>query len=56
MNTIITGATKGIGRALALKFASQGHSLAICSRNSTDLQQLKNEISIYTKQKYILNQ
>lgn len=54
MNTIITGATKGIGRALALKFASQGHSLAICSRNSTDLQQLKNEIfDLYKTEVYI---
>lgn len=44
MNTIITGATKGIGRALAFKFASQGHNLAVCSRNMEDLQQLKSEI------------
>lgn len=44
MNTIITGATKGIGKALALKFASEGHSLGVCSRNHQDLTELKAEI------------
>ncbi len=44
MNTVITGASKGIGRAIALKFAAQGHNLALCARNMTDLEVLKNEI------------
>jgi short-subunit dehydrogenase len=44
MNTIITGATKGIGKALALKFANEGHSLAVCARNESDLESLKSEL------------
>jgi short-subunit dehydrogenase len=46
MNTIITGGTKGIGKALALKFASEGHSLAICARNENDLESFKSELSL----------
>jgi short-subunit dehydrogenase len=37
MNTIITGATKGIGLALAEKFAAQGAHLIICARNEVQL-------------------
>lgn len=38
MNAVITGATKGIGRAIAIKLAENGYDLAICSRNESDLQ------------------
>lgn len=38
---IITGATKGIGRAIAEKFASEGFDLAVCSRNNDDLKAMK---------------
>ncbi len=44
MNVVITGATKGLGRALAIKFASHGHSLAICSRHLDDLRDFKSEL------------
>ena len=44
MNTIITGASKGIGRALVEKFASEGHNLAICARNEENLKSLKKEL------------
>lgn len=44
MVTVITGATKGIGRALAFKFAAEGHSLAVCARNSDDLNELSGEL------------
>lgn len=37
MNAIITGATKGIGRAIADKLASEGWNLIICSRSEEDL-------------------
>ncbi len=37
MNVVITGASKGFGRALAEQFASQGHNLFICSRSETAL-------------------
>jgi short-subunit dehydrogenase len=37
MNAIITGGTKGIGRAIAELYASKGIDLAICSRSEEDL-------------------
>lgn len=37
MNIIITGASKGIGRAIAEKFAAHGHNLVICARNEVTL-------------------
>ena len=33
MNVIITGASKGLGKAFAEKFAAAGHHLFLCSRN-----------------------
>lgn len=44
MNIVITGASKGIGKALAVKFAQNGHDLALCSRNISDLKELENEL------------
>ena len=38
---IITGATKGIGRAIAERFASEGFDLAVCARNTDDLKAMK---------------
>ena len=46
MKIVITGATKGIGRAIAEKFASQGFDLAICSRNNDDLKAFKKELQV----------
>ncbi|QJD97473.1 SDR family oxidoreductase [Mucilaginibacter robiniae] len=43
-NALITGATKGIGRSIALAFAKEGINLAICSRNKKDLQEFKAEL------------
>jgi short-subunit dehydrogenase len=37
MNVVITGASKGFGKAIAEKFASEGYSLYICSRNELAL-------------------
>ncbi|MBK8348403.1 MAG: SDR family oxidoreductase [Saprospiraceae bacterium] len=45
MNTVITGATKGIGKAIAVKFASLGYNIAACARNKADLNLLKNELT-----------
>ncbi|QEK52014.1 SDR family oxidoreductase [Pedobacter aquae] len=44
MNILITGATKGIGKAIAIKMAQEGHYLALCARNETELTSLKEEI------------
>ena len=43
-NALITGATQGIGRSIAISFAKQGISMAICSRNVKDLELLKKEL------------
>jgi short-subunit dehydrogenase len=43
-NALITGATQGIGRSIAIAFAKQGISMAICSRNVKDLELLKTEL------------
>lgn len=44
MNVIITGATKGIGKALAELFAKNGYDVAICSRTQSDVDALKQSL------------
>jgi len=44
MNAVITGGTKGIGRAIADKLAKEGYDLIICSRNQEDLNKAKNAL------------
>lgn len=34
---VVTGASKGIGKAIALAFAEEGANLSICARGATDL-------------------
>ena len=46
MNAIITGATKGIGKAIAIKLAQQGYNLAICARTAQDLDMLQQELKL----------
>ncbi|MFC3812068.1 SDR family oxidoreductase [Lacihabitans lacunae] len=41
---VISGATKGIGRAIAEKFASQNYPIAVCARNENDLEEVKSLI------------
>ena len=36
---IVTGASRGIGKAIALKFAEEGYNLALFGRNENDLKQ-----------------
>jgi NAD(P)-dependent dehydrogenase (short-subunit alcohol dehydrogenase family) len=40
---MITGASKGLGRALTLAFAKEGAKLAICARSENDLLKVKQE-------------
>ena len=44
MNIIITGASRGIGRAIAEKFASEGHQLFLSSRNKQLLEKAADDI------------
>ena len=41
---VVTGGTKGIGRALVEKFAEEGFTVATCARNEDDLTSLKETI------------
>lgn len=44
MNVIITGASKGLGKAMAEQFAAAGNTLLLCSRNEYNLYQLVSEL------------
>lgn len=44
MNYVITGATKGIGKALAIKFLKGGANIAVCARSQSDLTALVSEL------------
>lgn len=41
---VVTGGSKGIGKAILEKFSAQGFDTATCSRNSEELKQLKGEM------------
>lgn len=49
---IITGGSKGLGKALALRFASEGANVAICSRSEDNL--TKARIELHSKGVHLL--
>jgi len=46
MNAVITGATKGIGRAIAIKLWENGYHLVLAARNQKELESLRDELFI----------
>ncbi len=42
---VVTGATKGIGKAIAEKYASEGFGVAFCSRNKNEGDKLAKQLS-----------
>jgi short-subunit dehydrogenase len=45
MKAVISGATKGIGRAIAEILAAEGYDIAVCARNASDLENLKQDFA-----------
>ncbi|MBS1742606.1 MAG: SDR family oxidoreductase [Bacteroidetes bacterium] len=45
MNVIITGASKGIGKAIAQTFAAAGNQLFLCARNAATLEATAKELT-----------
>lgn len=56
MNIVITGASKGIGKAIALKFAKAGYNIAICARGEEGLNQLEKDLMILNPDIQIISQ
>jgi short-subunit dehydrogenase len=56
MNTwlVVTGGTKGIGKAIVEKFASKGFNIITCARHSKELKQLSAEITSKYKNSKLL--
>ena len=46
MNVIITGASKGIGKAVAQVFAAHRYNLVLCSRNEHQLYKTVEELLV----------
>jgi short-subunit dehydrogenase len=44
MKVVVTGGTKGIGRAIIEVFFAQGADIAFCARNADDVEQLNQEL------------
>lgn len=46
MKAVITGATKGIGRAIAIKLWKSGYDLVLAARNVKELEIMRNELLV----------
>jgi short-subunit dehydrogenase len=45
-NILITGASSGLGKGMAIQFAKQGRNLALCARRIENLETLKAELEL----------
>jgi 3-oxoacyl-[acyl-carrier protein] reductase len=46
-NALVTGGSRGIGRAIALRLAQEGCGVAVCGRTSQTLQSVKAELAAF---------
>lgn len=51
---LITGVSKGLGRALALELANRGHTIIGCSRDQTKLHSLQQQLAKVSSTKHLL--
>ncbi len=51
---IVGGSSRGIGRAIALAFASEGANVTICARTESDLRRVEIELSRASSQQHVL--
>jgi 3-oxoacyl-[acyl-carrier protein] reductase len=49
---VVTGASKGIGKAIALAFAKEGANLSICARSEADLRTAQEELREFDIEAY----
>lgn len=47
MNAIVTAATKGMGRSIALKLARSGYNIVVCARHAQEVKSLTEELAQY---------
>ncbi len=52
---VVSGATKGLGRAIAEKFAVQGFDLAVCARTPSDLEAMQQHWAVAYPQRRLLS-
>jgi NAD(P)-dependent dehydrogenase (short-subunit alcohol dehydrogenase family) len=53
-NALVTGASRGIGRAIALGFAQEGADVALASRDTGSLEELRGEIEALGRRAYVI--
>ncbi|MDX5319519.1 MAG: SDR family oxidoreductase, partial [Bacteroidota bacterium] len=53
-NIVVSGASKGIGRAIVRKFYEEGFDVAFCARDNKALNQFKNELEALNRDQKIL--
>lgn len=53
-NALVTGASRGIGRAIALGFAQEGADVVLASRDTASLEGLRGEIEALGRRAYVI--
>ena len=54
MNVVITGASRGMGKAIAAKFSTEGYDLFLCSKDEKRLSECASELKAINKDSNIL--